>query len=68
MNPSEFGVAHVVTNGKFKLYTGKRPHMEKQGLYSPIILENALGPFLLIVLYFESFKCNTTSDWLNRKV
>ena len=38
------------------------------GPYSPTILKNILNLFLQIFVYFEAFKWNTTSDWLNRTV
>ena len=37
-------------------------------LYLPSILKNVLSLVPQIVLYFDAFASNTTSDWLNRMV
>ena len=41
---------------------------QDQRLYSPTILKTVLCHILQIFLFLEAFDCNTTSDWLNRKV
>ena len=39
-----------------------------QGPYSPNILRKVVSLVLQMFLHLEAYECNTTSDWLNRKV